>query len=440
MTKAYLNVPGNSGLPYLGETFKIFANQEKYYYDQYLRYGEVSKTRLMGMDFTVLLSPEVNQLVLKDQAYKFSTKEGWSYLEPFFGDSLILQDGSKHQESRKLLYPVFHGAALENLAAVIHQAVATSLSKWENHQSFFAFLEFRSLTLNVASQVILGNSSALDLKIMVGDFIELVDGMKTILRLNVPFTRYGNAQLAKQRLYRKISSLIFERRSLKNAGQIQDVLGLMLSIKDEYGHPLPEQYVRTQILQLLFAGHDTLSFVLSWLMFELCDNPTWKEQLRHEAFGISLDPHTIIYQKLPLTDLVIKEVERLYPPVYFIPRGVLEDFEYEGYHISAGSHVMLSPFVTNRLPLLFKDPHNFDPLRFAPERDESKFHPFAVIPYGAGQHRCLGRDLARLEMKIFLIMFLQKFEFDVSPVPSSLKPVMHPRKYFQKIRLNLSPI
>jgi retinoid hydroxylase len=102
MTKTYLNIPGNSGLPYLGETFKIFANQEKYYYDQYLRYGEVSKTRLMGMDFTVLLSPEVNQLVLKDQAYKFSSKEGWSYLEPFFGDSLILQDGSKHQESRKL--------------------------------------------------------------------------------------------------------------------------------------------------------------------------------------------------------------------------------------------------------------------------------------------------------------------------------------------------
>ncbi len=440
MTKTYLDIPGNYGLPYFGETFKVFSCQEKFYYDQYLHYGEISKTRIMGMDFTVLTSTEANQLVLKDQAYKFSSKEGWKYLEPFFGDSLILQDGSKHQDSRKLLYPVFHGTALDNLVTIIQQAVETSLNQWEKQQSFLAFLEFRTLTLNVASQVIFGNSEAFDLNLMVSDFVELVNGLKTILRLNIHFTKYKNAQLAKQRLYLKISSLISERRALKNTGQVQDVLDLMLAIKDESGDSLPDQYIKTQILQLLFAGQDTLAFVLSWLIFELCDNPTWKEQLRQEVFGVSLDPQAIIHQKLPFTDLVIKEVERLYPPAYFIPRGVLEDFDYKEYHILAGSHIMLSPFVTNRLPHIFKDPHNFNPLRFSPGRDESKAHPFACIPYGAGQHRCLGRDLARLEMKIFLIMFLQKFEFDVSPVPSSLKPVMHPRKYFQKIRLNLSPI
>ena len=106
---------------------------------------------------------------------------------------------------------------------------------------------------------------------------------------------------------------------------------------------------------------------------------------------------------------ILKEAERLYPPVSSFSRGVLKDIEYAGYRIPEGWLVTISPMLTHRLPELYTDPDRFDPDRFAPPREEDKKHPFALVGFGNGPHSCLGFEFAQMEMKIVLSTLLRHY-------------------------------
>ncbi|MEZ4861321.1 MAG: cytochrome P450 [Caldilineaceae bacterium] len=86
-------------------------------------------------------------------------------------------------------------------------------------------------------------------------------------------------------------------------------------------------------------------------------------------------------------------------------------------------------------PAFWDEPTKFDPERFSAEQS-AKRHPFAWIPFGAGQRLCLGRDFAMLEGQMILATVLQQFnlrpvsnELPLPKLAATLKPrgevVMH---------------
>ncbi len=134
---------------------------------------------------------------------------------------------------------------------------------------------------------------------------------------------------------------------------------------------------------------------------------------------------------------VLKEIERLYPPIYGIPRGVKSDFEYEGYLIPAGWHVVVSPMLTHRLPEIYTEPDQFEPARFAPPCEEHKKHPFALIGFGGGSHKCLGYELAQMEIKVILSTLLRQFNWSITPDYSAVAPVRQPSKIEPMLRAKI---
>jgi len=67
-----------------------------------------------------------------------------------------------------------------------------------------------------------------------------------------------------------------------------------------------------------------------------------------------------------------------------------------------------------------------DPRRFDPERHLDKEGKFKmsnkVIPFSVGPRNCLGENLARMEIFIFVVCILQKFE--VTANPNQTEPAM----------------
>ena len=74
---------------------------------------------------------------------------------------------------------------------------------------------------------------------------------------------------------------------------------------------------------------------------------------------------------------------RLYPPVWILPRLAQADDEIGGYHVPAGSDVVVCPYTLHRHPGFWTDPERFDPERFDPTRTADR-PSYAYIPFGAG--------------------------------------------------------
>ncbi|MGL5924352.1 cytochrome P450 [Chroococcidiopsis sp.] len=85
---------------------------------------------------------------------------------------------------------------------------------------------------------------------------------------------------------------------------------------------------------------------------------------------------------------------------------------------------------THQDPQLYKNPEQFDPDRFSPERAEDKQKVFSHIPFGGGIRECLGKEFARLEMKIFAALLVRHYQWELLPhqnLERTILPFSRPR-------------
>jgi cytochrome P450 len=77
----------------------------------------------------------------------------------------------------------------------------------------------------------------------------------------------------------------------------------------------------------------------------------------------------------------------------------LENFEFQGFHVDAGTQLIVSQAVTHYLPELFADPYWFGMDRYKPEGADHR-QSWAFALYGVGHHICLGAGFS--ETRFFL--------------------------------------
>ena len=104
---------------------------------------------------------------------------------------------------------------------------------------------------------------------------------------------------------------------------------------------------------------------------------------------------------LEVTERVLAEALRLYPPAWITGRKALEDVELGGRSLPAATIVAISPYVTQRDPRWFPEPERFDPDRWLPE-PRAALPQFAYFPFGGGQRICIGEAFAQMEAKLVL--------------------------------------
>lgn len=417
-------LPGEMGLPIAGNALKIFKTHQIYYWQSYQRYGPVFKTKVLDKKVAVLVGPAANQAVLQDQAEKFSSEAGWFYLKPLLKGGLLLQDGERHTRIKKIISPAFHREAIARYLETIEQVASTQIESWGNEISLDLARELRRMALKIACQVLLGVKPGPEIEALRPHFSRFYRGIGA-LPINLYFNKFGQAKSAQKILTTSILNLIQQRRQSREITTQISVMDLLLASTDQNGIPLSDEEILIELQQLLFGGHETLTSFLCWSLFELAANPPWLDTLRQELKTVIGDSHLTVSNLRQLNQMtyVLKEVERLYPPVYVIPRGVIEDFEFCDYRIPSGWYVNLSPFLSHRLIEIYTSPDLFDPTRFAPPREEHKKHPFALIGFGAGPHGCIGYELAQMEAKVILSILIQNFTWSIIPEQATVAPV-----------------
>ena len=107
---------------------------------------------------------------------------------------------------------------------------------------------------------------------------------------------------------------------------------------------------------------------------------------------------------------------RLYPPFWVFPRHVAADEQLGGYRVPAGSTVLISPYLTQRDPGLWRDAERFDPARFL--GDAAKEARANSMYFGLGPRTCIGNHVALLEVTAVIACLAQRFELTrVGPPP-----------------------
>jgi sterol 14-demethylase len=252
---------------------------------------------------------------------------------------------------------------------------------------------------------------------------DLERGVTPIAYLNahLPLPSFRKRDRARVRLEAMITRIVEERRRVGRVGE--DFLQTLMDAKYHSGAALTEYEITGMLLAAMFAGHHTSSVTTGWTMLELLQNRSVLDGVNEELDSVFGGGQEVSFQTLRLlnrTENAVKEALRLHPPLFMLVRTVMEDWSYKGYHLPAGTWLLMSPTVSHRIPSLFRDPERFDPERFSPPREEDK-RDFAFIPFGGGRHKCMGNAFAFLQVKAILAILLRRFEFELvgDPIDSN---------------------
>nr|XP_019963408.1 PREDICTED: cytochrome P450 2K1-like [Paralichthys olivaceus] len=171
------------------------------------------------------------------------------------------------------------------------------------------------------------------------------------------------------------------------------------------------------VLNLFAAGTDTTATTLRWALLLMTKYPQIQDQVQEELRRVigSRQVQVEDRKNLPFTDAVIHETQRLanIAPLS-LPHKTSQDVTFQGHFIEKGTTVY--PLLTSVLydEDEWEKPHSFYPAHFL--NKEGKFvKRDAFMPFSAGRRVCLGESLARMELFIFFVTFLQHFRFSCPP-------------------------
>ena len=418
--------PGSLGLPLIGDTLN-FLQDSQFAKKRHQQYGPIFKTSIFGQPTVFVSGSEANLFVLSHENQYFvvswppSTK---ALLGPL---SLSLQTGSDHQNRRKLLYQAFQPRALAGYIGGMEDITGRYLQRWTQMSEFAWYPELRNYTFDVASKLLVGidngSQSAL------GHYFEsFSDGLFSI-PWDLPFTRFGKAKNGRKLLLAELANIIRDRQQGTPGGN--DALGLLIGARDDDGKSLSLEELKDQVLLLLFAGHETLTSAIASFCLLLAQNPDVMAKVRAEQQQFSATEPLNLEQLKQMTYLeqVLREVLRLVPPVGGGFRGVIKACELGGYEIPKGWNLLYQINQTHQDSSVYPEPDRFDPDRFSSERSTNA-KPFSYVPFGGGLRECLGKEFARLEMKLFAARIVRECEWDLLPdqdLNLIRVPTPHPR-------------
>jgi cytochrome P450 len=390
-------------------------------------YGDAVRISIGPKTLYFFNSPEYAKHVLADNAANYHKGIGLVQAKRAIGDGLLTSDGPLWRKQRRMIQPVFQAKRIAQQAGVIAAEADQLVARLQRHQGAGPIditQEMTGLTLGVLGQSLL--DADLSAYAGVGHSFEAVQdqAMFEMVTLGmvpmwVPLPKQLRFRKARQNLERVVDGLVADRlaRSAEGDGDGDDVMSRLIdSTQRETDPVVGRQRMRDELVTLLLAGHETTASTLSWTCFLIDKHPAVWQRLHDEAVEVLGDrpPTYEDLHRLTYTSMVIEEVMRLYPPVWILPRLAQADDEIGGYHVPAGSDVVIVPYTMHRHPQLWPDPERFDPERFDPSRTSNRPN-YAYIPFGAGPRFCVGNHLGMMEAVFVLSSVVRKLRLAKQP-------------------------
>lgn len=222
------------------------------------------------------------------------------------------------------------------------------------------------------------------LGVPVDDLAMLVEGVEEGT-FGPPEERAGHFA----RVFEYLDTHLKWRQTQPRRGDLIDTIQDGVTYED--GTEAPWEHKVSILVDLTFGGIATTTFVMASAIHHLANNPDVRQRL--------IDDPSLI-------ENAIEEYTRFFPPVVALGRTCTRDVEVAGTQMKEGDFVMLTYAAASR------DPRHMD----EPEKIDITREGIPHSTFGVGPHRCIGSNLARIELITTLEEWLKRIpEFSVKP-------------------------
>ena len=288
----------------------------------------------------------------------------------------ITSDPPFHQHARRLLLPAFAPKPIAELEPFTRDLCRELLDSVAGRTEFDAAVEYAQ---HIPVRVIVG---------MLGFPIEDADIFRRFISLIIEDVDMPAAEREALQEQNEIGEYL-EARINEHLEHPRDDLTTFLLEAEIDGQKLEPDHVAGTMLLLMIAGIDTTWSAIGAALWHLATHPEDRKRLVAEP---------------ELLPTAVEEFLRVYAPVT-MARMVSQDFEFEGCPMREGDWLLLPFPAANRDPAVFEDADTF-----VIDRAENRHAAF-----GLGIHRCLGSNLARMELTVAIDEFLRRFpDFELS--------------------------
>ncbi|XP_004765557.1 cytochrome P450 1B1 [Mustela putorius furo] len=193
---------------------------------------------------------------------------------------------------------------------------------------------------------------------------------------------------------------------------------------DDGGSRLDLEYVPATVTDIFGASQDTLSTALQWLLILFTRYPDVQARVQAEldqVVGRDRLPCLDDQPKLPYVMAFLYEAMRFssFVPVT-IPHATTTSASVLGYHIPKDTVVFVNQWSVNHDPAKWPNPEDFDPGRFL-DKDGfiDKDLASSVMIFSVGKRRCIGEELSKMQLFLFISILAHECNFKANPDESA---------------------
>ncbi|EGG14007.1 cytochrome P450 family protein [Cavenderia fasciculata] len=402
------SLPGPSFVPpFVGMLFQLILTPFDFYQNQE-KYGLISWTSILNKFVLFVVDAEMTRQVFKEEnaklflslgAKKILTEKAIPYIE-----------GVPHRQLRKQLLPLFTIRALSSYLPIQEAIVNENIQSWLKDGKMNARNQCRDLNMMVSTGVFVGSNTDKTMREEIAKNFFIMNEGFLCFPIDLPGTTLRKAIRARERLVELFTIVIENSRKRMGQGDKPESLidlwvEYFLSCDESERDELSNDTIIYTLLSFMFASQDALTSSLVWTVRLMAQHPDVLARVRAEQFRLRPSNQKLnleVMREATYTRQVVNEILRFRPPAVMVPHENIEEIKVGDIVVPKHSLILPSIWSAHFQDGGFKDPYNFDPDRFNSERKEEVSCAKNYLVFGAGPHYCIGRELAKNQIEVFL--------------------------------------
>ncbi|XP_012494587.1 PREDICTED: cytochrome P450 3A8-like [Propithecus coquereli] len=384
-----LGIPGPAPLPIVGNVLSYRKGLWKFDEECYKKYGKVWGLYDGRRPVLAITDPDMIKTVLVKECHSVFTNRRPFGPVGFMKSAIFISEDEEWKRIRALLSPTFTSGKLKEMFPIMSQYADVLVRNLKQEAKKGKTITLKDFFGAYSMDVITGTSFGVNIdslnnpqdpfventrKLLKIDFLDPVLLSITLFPFLTPiFEALNISVFAKDitNFFKNSVKRMKESRLQDKQKHRVDFLQLMIdsqNSKETESHKvLSDLEIVAQSIIFIFAGYETTSTALSFVMYELATHPDVQQKL-HEEIDAALPNKTpATYDALvqmEYLDMVVNETLRLYPVAARIERVCKKDVEIKGVFIPKGVVVFIPAYALHRDSKYWPEPEEFRPERY----------------------------------------------------------------------------